>query len=148
MRLLALALALASAAMGADRTADLPDDRLTPGAIDKTVTRAEVCTAGFSHTRRHTSDALKAAVYAEYGIREHRPGDYEIDHRVPLELGGADVKANLWPESYRSEWSAHLKDQLENAMRRDVCAGRVPLAAAQLVFLGDWIAVYRERHPQ
>jgi len=38
-------------------------------------------------------------VYAEYGIVERSPGEYEVDHDVPLELGGSNDIANLWPEA-------------------------------------------------
>ena len=55
--------------------------------------------------------AVKAQVYIEYRIYHHVYGQYEVDHLVPVELDGADTKANLWPEPGQSagfERSAYI----------------------------------------
>ena len=36
---------------------------------------------------------MKREVYREYGITSHGPGDYEVDHLIPLELGLLDQKS-------------------------------------------------------
>jgi len=123
---------------------DLPDPSLTPGAV-LTTDAATVCKPGYSATVRHTSAALKAKVYANYGITSHKPGEFEVDHLVSLELGGDDVEENLWPQSYLTQpWNAHVKDRLENELHRRVCAGKMSLEEAQGKIKGDWIAAYRE----
>jgi hypothetical protein len=33
---------------------------------------------------------MKPGVYEEYGVKSHGSGDYEVDHLVPLELGGSN----------------------------------------------------------
>jgi 5-methylcytosine-specific restriction endonuclease McrA len=40
----------------------------------------------------------KREVYEGYGITLHDCGDYDLDHRIPLELGGANSIKNLWPQ--------------------------------------------------
>ncbi len=121
----------------------LPDPRMTPGAVatqDPTV----VCVPGYARAMRHTSGRLKHRIYREYGI-EPRPGHYEIDHLISLQLGGADVAANLWPQSHDTEpWNARVKDQLENFLHAEVCAGRMSLPQAQAEIAQDWIAAYRK----
>src|SRR4051812_9758473 len=92
--LLSCALLIATAA-----SAQRPNPRLTPGKA-RTTSRAEICDSRF-HTRRyrHTTHALKVRVCRAYGIERCPDGNrMEIDHLIPLELGGADVFENLWPE--------------------------------------------------
>ena len=115
---------------------------LTPGAVLTTDTNA-ICQPGYTKKVRHTSSQLKHRIYVEYGI-DRRGGHYEIDHLIPLELGGADIAENLWPESFDTEpWNAHVKDQLENFLHAEVCAGRIPIEQAQREIAEDWIAAYR-----
>ena len=119
----------------------IPDDRLTPGEVVET-NSAVICQPGHSRMVRHTSGRMKHDVYRRYGI-DRRSGHFEIDHRVPLGLGGADTEENLWPESYDTQpWNAHLKDRLENHLHELVCDGEMSLSDAQAAFLGDWTAAY------
>jgi hypothetical protein len=117
-----------------------PIDQLTPGVI-ATIDRDTVCRPGYAREARHTSKELKAEVYLRYDIDKHA-GHFEVDHRVPIELGGADIVSNLWPQSYDARWNAYEKDRLENHLHRLVCAGDITLAQAQQEFLGDWIVAY------
>jgi hypothetical protein len=121
----------------------LPNPQLTPGAV-LTTDLSKICQPGYTKTVRHTSGALKHEVYAEYGIKLDS-GRYEIDHLIPLELGGADVRANLWPESYDTEpWNAAVKDKLENDLHVEVCARLIPIEQAQKGIAEDWIATYQK----
>ncbi len=123
--------------------ADIPNDQITPGAILPGCTVETMCRPNYSRSVRHTSGKLKARVYRAYGIGAHLPCEYEVDHRVPLEICGADAFENLWPQSYRAEpWNAYRKDRVENEARRRVCAGKLSLEDAQAIFLGDWRATY------
>jgi hypothetical protein len=81
-----------------------------------------------------------------YGLRGQRLGDYELDHLISLELGGApqDV-ANLWPEPWNGDTNAHMKDAVENYLHDQVCRGAMPLAEAQRAIATNWLAVYRSR---
>jgi hypothetical protein len=121
-----------------------PDPALTPGDT-LPVTAQDVCTPGYSHKVRNVPAAVKREVYARYGIAYHRPGEYEVDHLISLELGGSNSIRNLWAESHwTSPWNAHVKDALENALHRLVCAGRLDLHTAQRAIATDWIAAYEK----
>lgn len=122
----------------------VPNDKLTPGAI-ATLDTVKVCQVGYSATVRKTTAAMKARVYQRYGV-VNQQGAAEVDHRVPLSLGGADVERNLWPESYLTvPWNAHVKDRLENYVHQRVCVQRtMTLLEGQRLFEGDWTRAYRD----
>jgi hypothetical protein len=101
-----------------------PDPQLTPGTTLE-VTIMDICVPGYTKTVRDVPDPVKRQVYAAYGIQTHAPGEYEVDHLIPLELGGSHALTNLWPQSYQTQpWNAHAKDRLENTLHRLVCAGQ------------------------
>jgi hypothetical protein len=91
-----------------------------------------------------------ARLAAEFVMSEQLPGgrhpDYEIDHLIPLGIGGADSDANLWPEpraTVEPEWNAERKDQLEAKLRALVCAGRLDIVVAQKAVADDWTVAWR-----
>jgi hypothetical protein len=73
---------------------------------------------------------------------DSRPiSDYEYDHFVPLELGGAtNAPANLWPEPGTSP---NAKDGVENELNRAVCDHRISLAKAQEEIAVNWVKLAR-----
>jgi hypothetical protein len=125
----------------------LPDARCTPGAIDPAVTqgnlRATICRPGYSRSVRPSewiTEREKVASLNAYGDRGP-VHDYEYDHLVSLELGGARNDArNLWPEPGASP---NPKDSLENRLHARVCDHELTLAAAQLLVSRDWVSAYR-----
>lgn len=120
----------------------VPNSRLTPGAtLD--VTKEDICTVGYTKKVRDVPVSVKRQVYAEYGTPYVR-GMYEVDHLIPLELGGSNSIRNLWPEPYNLVWGAHVKDQLENRLHELVCQGSVPLATAQNRISQDWVQTYQQ----
>jgi hypothetical protein len=119
-----------------------PDPGCTPGSVLSS-DRARICTAGYAHSVRDVSYALKRRVYAAYGIRHHARGAYEVDHLVPLELGGGNDFSNLWPEAADPRPGFHEKDALENRLHDLVCAGQLGLATAQRAIARDWLAARR-----
>jgi len=118
-----------------------PNSRLTPGATLE-VTKEDVCTAGYTKKVRNVPVSVKRQVYAEYDT-EYVRGAYEVDHLIPLELGGSNSIRNLWPEPYDLVWGAHVKDQLENRLHGLVCRESLPLETAQNWIAHDWIGAYR-----
>src|SRR5271168_3872578 len=93
---------LAALALGpafADTTI-VPDPTLTPGAV-RTIEVGNICSQGTSGLR-HWSRERDDRIMAEYGLPPGPHPDYEIDHLIPLGIGGADDDKNLWPEPRRS----------------------------------------------
>ena len=133
-------LVLLSASARAAEPPSLPDPIMTPGAVDPAATWDVVCN-GTTRTRRHVSAAMKAEVLAAYNIPDIESPYYEIDHLVPLAIGGANVAANLWPEWWAE---AVQKDVLEVELQRRVCHGLLEQAEAQREVADDWAAAYTQ----
>jgi hypothetical protein len=118
-----------------------PDSTLTPGAVFDDVGAEQVCVAGYASSVRNVTSAERAQVYAEYGV-DNVPGADEVDHFIPLELGGSNDITNLWPEPYLPAPGAHDKDRVENYLHDLVCSGAMALADAQAAIAADWYAVF------
>jgi len=129
----------------------LPDPACTPGAADPRVTQATIgstiCAPGYTATVRppaNVTDKIKREQMIAYGLHGKALADFELDHLVGLELGGAPADvANLWPEPRAGEGNAREKDAVENFLHREVCRGAMQLSEAQRQIATDWLAVYR-----
>jgi hypothetical protein len=111
-----------------------------PGAVDPHVTQATIhdtiCQRGYTaqvRPPRPVTDAIKHEL-AE-GLPD-APHDYELDHLIPLGLGGHPTSPNnLWLQA----WSeAAVKDREELRLHREVCAGRMTLEEAQHEMVRIW----------
>jgi PepSY-associated TM region len=111
----------------------LPDPKLTPGDT-LGVTKADICTPGYTKLVRAAPAAVKRQVYAAYRRSRRKGICCEVDHLISLELGGSNRLNNLWPA-----WNAHVKDRLENRLHELVCTGQLDLATAQRAIATDWI---------
>ncbi len=120
----------------------LPDAHCTPGAVFSGVTPQKLCVTGYTRTVRNVPASEKAQVFAEYGVIAHTPGQFEIDHLIPLELGGSNALANLWPEAASPAPGFHQKDVVENYLHDKVCSGKLPLQTAQHEIATNWIGAY------
>lgn len=129
---------------GCIRTA-LPDRHCSPGAYYARLTKSVICAAGFrTGSIRNVPQTEKFSVEREYGMAAAYYGySIEIDHIVPLELGGSNSIANLFPERGSGAATYHLKDAAENRAKTWVCEGRLSLKAARLGFATDWELLYR-----
>jgi hypothetical protein len=124
----------------------LPDVGCTPGARYSRVGKPQICRPGYASSVRHVTESTKDAVYAAYGMRRHFNGaDGEVDHLLSLELGGSNIRANLFPEAATPRPGSHEKDRLENRLHAEVCAGRITLRHAQRLIATDWVAAYHAR---
>ena len=119
----------------------LPDPACTPGSV---VTRdsAQVCAAGYAAGAGVVPESLKADVYAAYGITNPVPGDYQIDHLVPLSLGGSSDISNLWPNPVAPEPGYNEKDRVEAYLQQQVCSGNMSLEQAQEQIATNWVGIY------
>ena len=121
----------------------LPDSQCTPGTVFTNIDEKQICTQGYTKTARNVSVDLKSQVYAAYGLSyPQSPGAYEADHLIPLELGGNNDIANLFPEAAEPTPGFHEKDLVENYLNHEVCAGHVSLIAAQEQIANNWLIVY------
>jgi hypothetical protein len=119
----------------------LPDRHCTPGAIDPAVTQADIgstiCVSGYTAKIRppesQTEKFKFGQAYPAYHLADGT--ESELDHLVPLELGGANDAANLWPEAGSLP---NPKDSVERALRAAVCDGRIPLRRAQRAIARNW----------
>lgn len=110
----------------------VPDPLLTPGALcTATSVGFDGVRAGAPHCRRRVTATIRRTVFARYGIPWKQRGLYELDHFIPLCLGGSNEVANLFPQSWEA---AKRKDVLEARLCRAFAAGRLSQddAVAQL----------------
>jgi hypothetical protein len=75
------------ATKAADKTGDLPDSALTPGAIAE-VDRQAVCQPGYSAGMRHRDEHLRNKVFTAYGVASRDRSSFVLDWLVPASLGG------------------------------------------------------------
>lgn len=122
----------------------MPNPAWTPGEAFPGVTTAQVCTSGYSSSVRNVTTAQYHEVYAEYGVPYPEPsGSYELDHLIPLELGGDNANANLWPSPANPTPGFHQKDNLENRLHDLVCSGQLDLHASQQAIATNWWTAYQ-----
>lgn len=120
----------------------LPDPKCTPGVIDPRVTQdnidSTICVPGHTKTVRppvSVTEPQKLESMKSYGFTDS-PSNYEFDHLIPLELGGApDDMRNLWPEPHSSSFT---KDAVENYLHDQVCSGNMSLQEAQRDIANNW----------
>jgi hypothetical protein len=108
------------------------------------LTKRVICAGTFrTGSIRKVSQAEKFAVETAYGMQPRLYGrTIELDHIVPLELGGSNAVANLFPEQGAGVASYHLKDRLETRLRVLVCNGQMTLAAARRGIALNWLRLY------
>lgn len=104
-----------------------------------------ICVRGWTATVRppqSVTTPIKVQTEIAYRIAGPHPHPFnavtgeELDHLIPLELGGSPASVlNLWPEAAPGY---PIKDKTENRLKAEVCAGKLPLAAAQQAIASNW----------
>jgi len=69
--------------------------------------------------------------------------EVEIDHLIPLELGGSNDIKNLWPQPFEPRPGAHETDVLEGWLHGQVCRVGMSLSSAQRTVARDWVAAWK-----
>ena len=127
----------------------LPDPICTPGATDPHVTQATldttICRAG-GYTSSVRPPVSVTSIGKRSALRAYQDAaptnTYELDHLVPLELGGSpNSPHNLWPQPGAGP---NPKDKLETALHDLVCTHRMTLSNAQTAIASDWVTTYRQ----
>lgn len=122
----------------------------TPGAVDPAVTQARIdrtiCRPGYARSVR-PAYAITGPLKRRMMDAQH-PGepmaDYELDHLIPISLGGAPLdRRDLWLQPRRGQANAGDKNVLAYVLWRLVCEHRVPLAVAQRDIRRDWTKAYQ-----
>ena len=110
-----------------------------------TTDASTICVPGYASSVRDVSTATKQQVYAEYGVSYPQAlGAYEVDHFIPLEIGGSNDIKNLWLEPATPTPGFHQKDQFENFEHGQVCNGTISAAEAQSRMASDWYLYWEE----
>jgi hypothetical protein len=129
-----------------------PDPRCTPGGVAPGIT-AETLSDPSWRTQCirncQSSETQKRETYAWYAIPrpESNSGKNqtcELDHLVPLELGGADGMGNIWPECGPADVALReryfkQKDLVEDYLAAKVRSGKMPIEEAQRDIASDWV---------
>jgi hypothetical protein len=120
-----------------------PDPKCTPGAASAAVTqdnlKTTICSSGYStkvRPPRGETGTLKTTAMKAYGVPASARATTQLDHLIPLEIGGSSDVANLWPQRDIKNYTA--KDHVEDRLHAAVCDGKVKLGAAQNAIAGDW----------
>ena len=111
---------------------------LNPAVTQATITET-ICAAGWTRTvRPYVADMkrIKAEMLAAIGEPIGRRNQYELDHVVPLALGGATIdRRNL---ALQPIGEAREKDAIEVCLSSLVCQGKIALEDAQSAISEDW----------
>jgi hypothetical protein len=121
----------------------------TPGATDPAVTQANiittVCRPGYSRAVRPPyaiTDPFKRRPMDVQHPGE-RMADYELDHLIPISLGGAPFDTrDLWLQPRHGQANAAQKNALAYILWRLVCEHRMPLRTAQRAISHNWIQAF------
>ena len=112
--------------------------------VDEGTIDATICVSGYTKSVRPATrytNGVKKKLMREAGIDAALIGDYELDHIVPLALGGHPRKlSNLMLQPWEGKRGAKAKDVLEERLHLLVCHGKLDLTDAQVCIAQDWEA--------
>jgi hypothetical protein len=125
--------------LGAMVAPALADDLPFNPAVTQETIGSTICIPGWTKTIRPSARytaRVKIKLIRELEIPEELLVDFELDHRIPLALGGApsdprNLELQPWDE-------AGEKDAIEACLARAVCASKIGLDEARRRIWFDW----------
>ena len=122
--------------------AQLPSSFQTPGNKSK-ASEAQVCAADFAASVKPIAKWQRDQALERYG---KRPEDFtgELDHLIPISLGGTNDPDNLWPLPANKDMGPAQKQELDLKLHELVCAKTVKLKDAQDAIKKDWVKAYTQ----
>ena len=81
-------------------------------------------------------------MFNEYRLGPQESKHYGLDFLIPIQLGGANTMANIWPMPLNRGLSFHQKEVLNIRMHIVVCHGEMAIAQAQQAFSTDWVKLW------
>jgi hypothetical protein len=112
----------------------------------RTTDKNEICSHGTRELRLYNQDRDQARERYVHILQHYNSGTYgrtpvQLDHLIPLGIGGADEENNLWPQP---KDEALLKDRLEFRMRDMVCKEGYPIGKLQEEIRTNWWDAYKK----
>jgi hypothetical protein len=86
---------------------------------------------------------LKGQAYAEYAIAQYKTGEYEVDHSIPVWLGGSNSIPNLWPPIKQNGTLEPSSNPPPNALRVVSIIGETNATVSR----PHWVSVARTLKP-
>ena len=121
----------------------VPTEAINPDVSQETIQQT-ICMVGYTATVRPSTsytNGVKAKLLREQSLPLAAASEYELDHRIPLALGGHPRNlANLALQLWEGDNGAKRKDQLERRLQRLVCADALRLETARSAIYFDWRA--------
>lgn len=116
----------------ADKYPTMPNPTITPGAICEG-SEVRRYPENIVYCDRDVDTKTKNAIIRQYdeelgfSIQTMSRGEFKIDHFIPLSIGGANTKENLWPQ-HRSVYT--ITDPLEQLLFDKIKVGLIKQADA------------------
>ncbi len=142
VRMARLSIVAATAFIGVSSyaAAQLPSAFQTPGNKSK-ANEAQVCAADFEASVKPMAKWQRDQALERYG---KRPEDFtgELDHLIPISLGGTNDPDNLWPLPANKGMGPAEKKALDQKLHQMVCDKTIKLKDAQDAIKKDWVKAY------
>ena len=134
-------IAAATLAAPSIAVAQRPSNYKTPGATAR-VKMEQLCAPDFAASLKPASDWQRNQALERYGLRPEGFSG-ELDHLVPVSLGGSNDPDNLWPFHASGVFTLEAKQALASKLLGMVCARKLSLKDAQDAFRKDWTLAYQ-----